>query len=240
MLGERKCKKCNEQNDQDATYCKQCGDLLGERQCKQCNTLNAQDAIYCKKCGDLLGDRECNNKKCKTLNARDAIYCKHCGEQLQTLYTRFGPRAEKIKIILQMSVGLILTVVIIVYIAIYAIEFIIPHKSQNPLTDVSILTIVGVALAISTAFELAYTLFTDGPDEAVNPVITGVAAGILLLISPRLDFSGAGAIAVLILALVVLFILREFFIEDEDWVDRLKRKLASEPVKEDDKTNDAS
>ncbi len=139
-----------------------------------------------------------------------------------------------------MLVGVILTVVIIVYIAIYAIEFIIPHKSQNPLTDVSILTIVGVALAISTAFELAYTLFTDGPDEAVNPVITGIAAGILLLISPRLDFNGAGAIAVLIFALVVLFILKEFFIEKKNWIDRLVGKPPSETTNQNNNTKDAS
>lgn len=214
-------------------------DTASEKKCLRCKTQNAQDAIYCTQCGDLLGERKCN--KCKTLNAQHAMYCKHCSKQLQqTLYDRFGPRANKIKIFLQMLVGVILTVVIIVYIAIYVIEFFIPHKSQNPLTDVSILTIVGVALAISTAFELAYTLFTDGPDEAVNPVITGIAAGILLLISPRLDFTGAGAIAVLIFVMVILFILKEFFIEDKDWIDRIKRKLASEPINEGDKTNDAS
>jgi hypothetical protein len=206
--------------------------------CHRCKTPNYQDAQYCKYCGDLLGERQCT--QCSKQNDRSAKYCKQCGEQLQTLYTRFGPRAEKIKIILQMSVGFILTGFIIVYIAIYALEFIITHKSQNPLTDVSILTIVGVALAISTAFELAYTLFPDGPDEAVNPVITGIAAGILLLISPRLDFTGAGAIAVLIFVMVVLFILKEFFIEDKDWIDRIKRKPLSETINQNNNTNDAS
>src|SRR6266566_2559176 len=90
------------------------------RKCLRCKTPNTQDAIYCMQCGGLLGERKCNN--CKTLNAQDAMYCKHCSKQLQqTLYNRFGPRANKIKIFLQMLVGVILTVVIIVYIAIYAI-----------------------------------------------------------------------------------------------------------------------
>ena len=93
-----------------------------------------------------------------------------------------------------MIVGVILTGLIIVYIAIYVYVLATTHKSQFPLPDVSPLTIVGFALAISTAFELAYTLFTDGPDEAVNPVITSIAVGILLLISPNLDFRNAGAV----------------------------------------------
>jgi hypothetical protein len=139
-----------------------------------------------------------------------------------------------------MFVGAILTVFIIGYIAFYTYAFLITGKSQNLLSEISILTIVGVALAISTAFELAYTLFTAGPDEAVNPVITGVAAGILLLISPNLGFSGAGAVAVLTLALVVIFILKGFFIENKKWIDRLVGKLPSEPTSKDNKTKDAS
>lgn len=82
--------------------------------------------------------------------------------------------------------------------------------------------------------------FTDGPDEAVNPVITGVAAGILILISPRLDFNGAGTVAVLILALAILFMLREFFIENKKWIDRLVGKPPSEITNQNNNTNDAS
>jgi len=207
--------------------------------CHGCNKPNEQDAQYCKYCGDLVGKRRC--KKCKELNDRDAQYCKQCGKQLhQTLYDKFGPKVEIIKIILQMLVGVILTCFIIIYIGYYATEFAWTGKPPATLTDGSILTIVGVALAISTAFELAYTLFTDGPDEAVNPIITGIAAGILILISLKLEFSSAGAVAVLTLALVVLFILKEFFIDDNDWIDRLKRKLAPETTNQNDNTNDAS
>ena len=113
-------------------------------------------------------------------------------------------------------------------------------KAQYPLSDVSPLTIVGIALAISTAFELAYTLFIDGPDEAVNPLITGVAAGILLLISPNLALSNAGAVALLALALVVLFILKEFFIDNREWIPRFISKLLPEATSKDNKTKDAS
>src|SRR2546421_12167048 len=157
-------------------------DPASGKKCHLCKTPNAQDAKYCTQCGDLLGEREC--KKCKSLNTQEAKYCTQCGNrfQCQTLYDRAGPIARTIKIILQMIVGAILTIFIIFYIAFYVGVFLSTGKSQDQLTDGSILTIVGVALAISTAFELAYTLFTAGPDEAVNPVITGVAAGILLLI----------------------------------------------------------
>ena len=139
-----------------------------------------------------------------------------------------------------MIVGVILTGLIIVYVAIYIYVLATTHKSQLPLPDVTPLTIVGFALAISTAFELAYTLFTDGPDEAVNPVITSIAVGILLLISPNLDFRNAGAVALLALALVVLFILKEFFIENRELIHRFVGRRSSEPTSKGDETKDAS
>src|SRR3712207_34256 len=41
---------------------------------------------------------------------------------------------------------------------------------------------VGVGLAAAAVGELAYTVVTPGPDEALNPVMLGLAAAILLLI----------------------------------------------------------
>src|SRR6266567_859258 len=129
------------------------------------------------------------------------------------LYDRYERPAENIKISLQMLVGVILTVLIIVKV-IYAIVVIFYPSFHFPLLDVSPLEMVGVALAISTAFELAYTLFTDGPDEAVNPLLTGLPAAILLLISRNdITFAIVGEVALLVLALIVLFILKEFFID---------------------------
>ena len=41
---------------------------------------------------------------------------------------------------------------------------------------------------VSTGVDLAYMLFTPGPDEALDPVMTGLAAAILLGVG-QLDFS---------------------------------------------------
>jgi hypothetical protein len=43
-----------------------------------------------------------------------------------------------------------------------------------------VLTDIGFALAAAAVVELAYTLFTHGPDEALNPLILGVGAAILI------------------------------------------------------------
>jgi hypothetical protein len=76
------------------------------------------------------------------------------------------------------------------------------------------LELVGIALAYSSGFELAYTLFTAGPDEAVEPVIMGLAAAMLLGFSKleKIDLlAGCGAVA-FVLALAGLFIVRQRFL----------------------------
>lgn len=45
------------------------------------------------------------------------------------------------------------------------------------------LTYVANALAISCGLQLAYMLITDGPDEAIEPIMLGVASVILLILS---------------------------------------------------------
>jgi len=45
------------------------------------------------------------------------------------------------------------------------------------------LEIVSYGLGISAAIELAYMLFTPGPDEAIQPLILGIASALLLIVS---------------------------------------------------------
>lgn len=49
--------------------------------------------------------------------------------------------------------------------------------------NIRTLTYVANALAISCGLQLAYMLITDGPDEAVEPIMLGVASVILLILS---------------------------------------------------------
>jgi len=49
--------------------------------------------------------------------------------------------------------------------------------------NIRTLTYVANALAISCGLQLAYMLITDGPDEAIEPIMLGVASVILLILS---------------------------------------------------------
>jgi len=78
------------------------------------------------------------------------------------------------------------------------------------------LRVLAIGLALAAVVELTYSLFTTGPDEALNPLILGLSSFVLVKISaPKaaLTMSNAGAIALLVLALGALFALREIFIE---------------------------
>ncbi|MGO9790913.1 MAG: hypothetical protein ACLP8S_15875 [Solirubrobacteraceae bacterium] len=58
--------------------------------------------------------------------------------------------------------------------------------------------------------ELTYTLFTPGPDEALDPLMLGLAATLLLLLGhlTNVDFGEAAALLALGLLLAVLFATR--------------------------------
>lgn len=72
--------------------------------------------------------------------------------------------------------------------------------------DQPILKMVSIALAAATAVELAYMLFTPGPDEAVQPVMMGVASAVLFLLSKdNLDGLKLIGIALLICTIPLLF-----------------------------------
>jgi len=50
-----KCPKCNEANDADAKFCKECGTPLGRtKPCPSCRELNDHSAKFCDHCGNAL------------------------------------------------------------------------------------------------------------------------------------------------------------------------------------------
>jgi hypothetical protein len=79
------------------------------------------------------------------------------------------------------------------------------------------LEIVGDCLAFSAAIDLAYMLLTPGPDEAIEPLILGLASAILFSISKieKPDITLALEIGLYVLILAVLFIMKALFIEDK-------------------------
>lgn len=48
-----KCPKCNQDNDYDANFCDNCGNILNKI-CSNCSTKNDADASFCKSCGKEL------------------------------------------------------------------------------------------------------------------------------------------------------------------------------------------
>ena len=79
------------------------------------------------------------------------------------------------------------------------------------------LQIVGECLAYSAGIDLAYMLLTPGPDEAIEPLILGLASAILFSVSKidKLNITLALEIGVYVIVLACLFVMRELFIEDE-------------------------
>lgn len=70
---------------------------------------------------------------------------------------------------------------------------------------------IGLGLAAAAALELAYTLFTPGPDEALDPLMLGLSATILLklaAIDGPISLANAGTFLLLGGLLAILFVTR--------------------------------
>jgi hypothetical protein len=127
------------------------------------------------------------------------------------LYSATKPPAKWLKAIVQMliGVGTLATLMVLVW---------IPHLRAVGIGELA-LRIVGTGLALSAVVELTYTLFTDGPDEALDPLTLGLSSFILLKISDPntgLYVRNASTIVLLVVALAGLFVLRKIFIRESD------------------------
>src|SRR6266567_4312273 len=133
------------------------------------------------------------------------------------VYDLIEPFAKNIKITLQMFIGFGLTGLIILKI-LHQLQWSINNTFLNDFVYMSsTLAIVAAALAYSSAIELAYTLFTKGPDEAVDPLMLGLAAAILLSISKTevFDVTFGEAMAFYVAGLAGLFAIKRFFIDSK-------------------------
>jgi hypothetical protein len=77
---------------------------------------------------------------------------------------------------------------------------------------------IGLALAVAAVVELAYTLFTHGADEALDPLMLGVSAALLIQLGRVKTFEVSDGVAVIlyILGLCVLFAIREHLAKVSD------------------------
>jgi hypothetical protein len=144
-----------------------------------------------------------SNKKTEVIN----------GKKSHWLYDKWGDTAETCKIVLQMFIGF--DIVILLGVKLF-LQITQAHGPAilRPLGSIHTLTIVGYALQFSAGIELAYMLFTPGPDEAIEPLIFGLAATALTVISDGNNAIYKSALLVLVLVASVgfLFWVRERFI----------------------------
>ena len=121
-------------------------------------------------------------------------------------YKLLAPVAQIVKALLQMAIGVIAVGAIIHR---FWVQWDVPLDSWKP--EDYVFARIGLALGIAAAVELAYTLFTDGPDEVLDPLMLGVAAALLLQLGKVHEFNYHDGIAALlyVTALAALFAVRE-------------------------------
>lgn len=132
------------------------------------------------------------------------------------LYNRVQPPAEAIKGYIQIAVGIAVIIV-------FALQW-ISHYDDDFNIAQGALAVVGYGLAASAAVELAYTFFTKGPDEALDPLILGVSSFTLIALSridpPKLKTSDTIPLSLLALVILLLFLARRFLLDvDENGQD---------------------
>lgn len=137
--------------------------------------------------------------------------------QTQNPKETYIEKADKVRKFLQLliaiGIGVLLFLKILYHLEVFPCGFVL-----NPLLKQKTLQIVGECLAFSAGIDLAYMLLTPGPDEAIEPLILGLASAILFSISSieNPDITLALEIGLYVLVLAVLFMMKALFIEDEN------------------------
>lgn len=82
----------------------------------------------------------------------------------------------------------------------------------------AVFSVTADALGAATAVQLAFTLFTPGPDEALDPVLLALAAAMLLQLGSVTTFKWQDGIAIILysIALGIIFVIRIFLAPDEN------------------------
>lgn len=88
-------------------------------------------------------------------------------------------------------------------------EYVDKWSIVTHIRHIKTLTYVANALAISCGLQLAYMLITEGPDEAIEPIMLGVASVILLILSTiepaQWSIYNSVSIIILILGIFLLY-----------------------------------
>lgn len=141
-------------------------------------------------------------------------------------YMWVGKWALMIKAFIQMAVGLATVIAVFVHV----IQALSPQvqggewASQLGALQTSVFSIVGVGLALAAAVELAYTLFTHGPDEALDPALLAVSAALIIQLGSDtngVQWQDSLTTLLLVLAIAGLFATRR-------WVAQLRERSVAD------------
>lgn len=140
------------------------------------------------------------------------------------LYAWIAPKAKLLKAVIQMLIG---------FLAVTRLASYMWHRHAwwGPRftgADGS-LALIGRALAAATVVELAYTLFTDGPDEVLDPLMLGISAFLIIeLGSTGTHIAWGTGLGLLLTAVTLglLFAVRQRFIENTERLPRFWRRHA--------------
>lgn len=136
----------------------------------------------------------------------------HGDDRARKLYKALEPYAYVVKIYAQMATGVLISLLLLLKFGL-SIFGCAEHSWCSDLATKNTLALVGDGLMYSAGFELAYMLFTPGPDEAIEPVILGMAAAILIVISDdKIEWADAVIPLALVISIGFLFYLSKAFL----------------------------
>lgn len=144
------------------------------------------------------------------------------------LYAWTAPKVKPLKALIQMAIAVLAVTRLCAYMW-------HGHNLWEPrFTSVDdSLGLIGRALAAATVVELAYTLFTDGPDEVLDPLMLGISSFLIIELGQKHLTWGTGlGLLLTAITLGLLFAVRQRFIEDAEpaprlWLHRLLGRLRS-------------
>ncbi|MFB5948395.1 hypothetical protein [Klebsiella pasteurii] len=143
-------------------------------------------------------------------------------EESPGFWTREGSEywAKNISYVIQYCIFITLTLLLSVKGAFELLQTISPEigalrwSVAVQLLNINTLLYVSGALAISSGLQLAYMLVTHGPDEAIEPVMLGIASAVLLLLAKTepqdWNTKYATVLLIMIVCIAILFALSKW------------------------------
>ncbi|WP_156359525.1 hypothetical protein [Sphingomonas sp. Leaf28] len=140
-------------------------------------------------------------------------------------YKVWEKRAENIKARVQMVIAFLLVIALALR-AVSGLAYFIGHPVLIAVHQHRPLELVSLGLMYAAGVELAYMLFTPGPDEAIAPVILGLSSTILLIVSDGSEnWKDAIIVPLLTASVAGLFLVRERYEKQSEKIKAREAKL---------------